>query len=171
MQDHPVVRAAMEDPTGLSGHQLYGLETDFNFVKGMVKERDAMAHKVSEPYAVRRACASQARVEWGRAIGISVLNSSSMGSSPGADTHFHLVLCGCLHPMPQVLSEAHLRRTLGVGSLQAALRPVEEEEQDKPRKLKVEVLYAESRLPRDFSEPCSLCERRSVLETKSMLAH
>lgn len=25
---------------------MYGLESDFNFVKGMVKERDAMAQKV-----------------------------------------------------------------------------------------------------------------------------
>lgn len=61
-----------------------------------------------------------------------------------------------------MLTEAHLRRTLGAGSLLSALRPVEEEEQDRPRKLKVEVLYAESKLPRDFSVPCSLCERRCV---------
>jgi hypothetical protein len=61
-----------------------------------------------------------------------------------------------------VVTEAHLRRTLGAGSLLTALRPVEEEEQDRPRKLKVEVLYAESKLPRDFSVPCSLCERRYV---------
>lgn len=60
----------------------------------------------------------------------------------------------------QVNSEARLRRQLGVGSLQTALRSVEEEEDDKPRKLRIEVLYADSQMPRDFNVPCALCERK-----------
>jgi hypothetical protein len=47
-----VVRAALDDPSGLAAHQMYGLESDFNFVKGMVKERDAMAQKVGACNAV-----------------------------------------------------------------------------------------------------------------------
>lgn len=46
LQDHPTVRAAVSEPAGPHGHAMYGLEGDFNFVKGMVKERDAMAQKV-----------------------------------------------------------------------------------------------------------------------------
>lgn len=53
-KEHPIVQATLEDPQSPAAHILYGHESDFSYVQGMVKEKDAMASKLRQEAERRR---------------------------------------------------------------------------------------------------------------------